>query len=94
MTSARIIKGRSLIASAGSSAARVSSRSTSSCIDFPKASRIRPTKTTMITRTTGARLTRKSMKSRPAADPIRMFGGSPIRVAVPPMFEAKIWLMR
>ena len=48
----------------------------------------------MITRTTGARLTRKSTKSSPAAEPMRMFGGSPMRVAVPPMFEAKIWLIR
>ena len=48
----------------------------------------------MITMTTGARLTRKSAKSSPAAEPMRMFGGSPMRVAVPPMFEAKIWLMR
>ena len=48
----------------------------------------------MITTTTGARLTRKSTKSRPAAEPMRMFGGSPMRVAVPPMLEAKIWLIR
>ena len=34
------------------------------------------------------------MKSRPAAEPMRMFGGSPMRVAVPPMLEARIWLMR
>ena len=53
-----------------------------------------PTKATMITTTTGARLTRKSPKSSPAAEPMRMFGGSPMRVAVPPMFEAKIWLIR
>ncbi len=57
--------------------------------------------TTMVTRntpkmssTTGPRFTRKSMKSRPAAEPMRMFGGSPMRVAVPPMFDARIWLMR
>ena len=48
----------------------------------------------MITTTTGARLTRKSPKSRPAAEPMRMFGGSPMSVAVPPMFDAKIWLIR
>ena len=34
------------------------------------------------------------MKSSPAAEPMRMFGGSPMRVAVPPMFEASTWLMR
>ncbi len=48
----------------------------------------------MITITTGARLTRNSPKSSPAAEPMRMFGGSPISVAVPPMFDAKIWLIR
>ena len=53
-----------------------------------------PTKATMITTTTGARLTRKSPKSSPAAEPMRMLGGSPMRVAVPPMFEARIWLIR
>ncbi len=39
---------------------------------------------------TGARLTRKSSKPSPAAEPMRMLGGSPMRVAVPPMFEARI----
>ena len=48
----------------------------------------------MITTTTGARLNRKSTKLRPAAEPIMMFGGSPIRVAVPPMFEANTSLIR
>ena len=43
------------------------------------------TKTRMIT---GVRFSRKSRKVSPLADPMRMFGGSPIRVAVPPMFEA------
>ena len=33
---------------------------------------------------------RKSPNESPAAEPIMMFGGSPIRVAAPPMFEAKI----
>ena len=31
-----------------------------------------------------------SLKVMPTCEPIRMFGGSPISVAVPPMFEAKI----
>ncbi len=44
----------------------------------------------MMMTTTGARLRRKSAKLRPAAEPMRMLGGSPMRVAVPPMFEAKI----
>ena len=34
------------------------------------------------------------MKSSSAAEPMRMFGGSPMSVAVPPMFEARIMLMR
>src|SRR3972149_449383 len=37
---------------------------------------------------TGARLTRKSVKLRSAALPMRMLGGSPMSVAVPPMLEA------
>ena len=36
----------------------------------------------------------KSTKLRPAALPIMMLGGSPMRVAVPPMFEAMIWVMK
>ena len=34
------------------------------------------------------------MKPRPAAEPMRMLGGSPMSVAVPPMFEAKICEIR
>src|SRR3989304_3928501 len=30
----------------------------------------------------------KAVKERPAAEPIRMLGGSPIRVAVPPILDA------
>jgi len=44
----------------------------------------------MITTMTGARLRRKSAKSSPDAEPMRMFGGSPMSVAVPPMLDAKI----
>ena len=36
----------------------------------------------------------KSAKLRPAALPIMMLGGSPMRVAVPPMLEAMIWESR
>ena len=94
-TSARIISGRSVIAAAGSSAAITSSRSSSSAPRVaPNHSHRIARKTAMITTTTGARLTRKSPKSSPAAEPIRMFGGSPMSVAVPPMFDAKIWLIR
>ncbi len=45
---------------------------------------------TMITRMTGVRASAKSLNVRPVAEPIMMFGGSPISVAVPPMFDAKI----
>src|SRR5918993_1096226 len=40
------------------------------------------------TRTIGDMCTTKSAKVRPAALPIRMFGGSPMRVDAPPMFDA------
>jgi len=36
-----------------------------------------------------ARATTKSMKVRPAYEPIMMLGGSPMRVAVPPTLEAR-----
>ncbi len=39
---------------------------------------------------TGARLITKSLNVSPTCPPIRMFGGSPIKVAVPPMFDARI----
>ena len=45
---------------------------------------------TEMTRIAGARFTRKSMKLRPAAEPIMIFGGSPMSVAVPPIFEDRI----
>src|SRR6266536_6639708 len=44
----------------------------------------------MTTMITGVRCTPKSLNVRPVAEPIMMLGGSPISVAVPPMFEAKI----
>ena len=49
-----------------------------------------PAKATKIRITTGARFHRKSPNPRPAAEPMRMLGGSPIRVAVPPMLDARI----
>ncbi len=42
----------------------------------------------------GARLSRKSVKDSPALLPIMMFGGSPISVAVPPMFAARTSAIR
>jgi hypothetical protein len=38
----------------------------------------------------GSECTRKSVNVSPARLAMMMLGGSPIRVAVPPMFEAKI----
>ena len=38
----------------------------------------------------GARLVMKAMKLSPVAPAMRMFGGSPISVAVPPMLETRI----
>ena len=46
--------------------------------------------TTITTTMTGVRWMTKALKSRPTCEPIRMLGGSPISVAVPPMLEAKI----
>ena len=40
------------------------------------------------------RFVMKSMNCRPTALPIMMFGGSPMSVAVPPMFDARICAMR
>ena len=48
------------------------------------------TNTTKIMSATGARLVRNAPKSSPAALPTMMLGGSPIKVAVPPMLEASI----
>ena len=39
------------------------------------------------------RFTTNWLKVRPTREPMMMFGGSPIRVAVPPMFEITAWLM-
>ena len=46
--------------------------------------------TRSVTTTIGARLTMKSMNDRSVAPAMRMFGGSPMSVAVPPMLEAMI----
>ena len=47
-------------------------------------------KTIIVTKTTGVNSNRKSVKDRLMEEPIKMFGGSPIRVAVPPIFDEKI----
>ena len=46
--------------------------------------------TNSVTTTTGVRARPKSLKVSPVAEPIMMLGGSPISVAVPPMFDAMI----
>ena len=50
--------------------------------------------TRKMTIATPVRFATKSMKFRPTALPIMMFGGSPMSVAVPPMFDARICEMR
>ena len=50
--------------------------------------RHRPRKATSTHATIGARWIRKSLNDRPARLAMMMLGGSPIRVAVPPMFDA------
>ncbi len=47
-----------------------------------------PIKGIKVISTIGVRVSAKSLKVRPAYEPIIMLGGSPMRVAVPPMFEA------
>ncbi len=46
------------------------------------------TNTSMMMITMGAMLTRKALNDRPFRAPMMMLGGSPTRVAVPPMLEA------
>src|SRR4030095_15528678 len=50
--------------------------------------------TAMMTMMTGVSASAKSLNVSPVAEPIMMFGGSPISVAVPPMFDAKICAKR
>ena len=45
-------------------------------------------------RTAGPKCIKKSLNGILAALPIRIFGGSPISVVVPPMFESKITLIK
>ena len=46
--------------------------------------------TTKVIAAIGARFTMKAVNESPVAPAIRMFGGSPISVAVPPTFDAMI----
>ena len=52
------------------------------------------TKTTMTTITIGAMCTRKSLNDKPARLAMMMFGGSPTKVATPPMLEANTSAIR
>ena len=56
--------------------------------------RVNATNSTKTIVTMGAMWMRKSLKLSPARLPMMMFGGSPIRVAAPPMLAARISAMR
>jgi|GEM_PF-6705645 len=68
--------------------------SSRTCRRLPKTTFQTSIQTPMITMMAGDRCTMKSMKSKPALEAIMMFGGSPMSVAVPPMFEARASVMR
>ena len=55
---------------------------------------IKATTTARITATTTVNSFKKSINDNPAALPIIIFGGSPINVAVPPIFDAKISVIK
>ena len=59
-----------------------------------KATAMIPAKAAKIRITTGARFHRNAPNPSPAAEPMRMLGGSPISVAVPPMLDARICAIR
>jgi len=56
----------------------------------PRALPVYQSSSSIMRRTGTVRLARKSRKLSPAAEPIRMLGGSPMSVAVPPMLDARI----
>ena len=56
---------------------------------FPHTNLEKIKRTPMATAQTKARAMTKSIKVRPAYEPIMILGGSPIRVAVPPTFDAR-----
>ena len=78
----------SSMASRSSSSMIDSARSLSTCIFRPHSSHARPTKTIISSTTIGPRLMTKSLKVIPDRPAMMMLGGSPMSVAVPPMFEA------
>jgi hypothetical protein len=61
---------------------------------FLNSSQQSPMKATRMTTTMGVRWMRKSLKDKSARLAMMMFGGSPISVAVPPMFEANASTIR
>ncbi len=83
---------------------RIASRSSRSMISAARSgswtkaernmTRARAMRTRTSTAASGARWTRKSLKVRPARLAMMMFGGSPTRVAVPPMLEANTSAIR
>jgi len=62
--------------------------------DFRNINIIKRTMTNKIINTTKVNSFKKSINESPAALPIMIFGGSPINVAVPPIFDAKISVIK
>jgi hypothetical protein len=79
---------RSRMASRSSSSITAATRSSSYVKADRNITRHMAMNTTSRTTTMGARLTTKSLKLRPERLAMMIFGGSPMRVAVPPMLEA------
>lgn len=81
---------RSKIASAGIMAMTRALRSGIAFNSLPHTRWVMMACVIITTMMTGAKCMTKALKSRPTCEPIRMLGGSPINVAVPPMFDARI----
>ena len=90
----RIIKPLSVIVCELSSCATFSIFSLAATNCFLKINARIPTLIINIAATIPVNSLMKSIKESPAALPIIMFGGSPINVAVPPMFDAKISVIK
>ena len=84
----------SRIASRSSSDITSATRSGSTSNDPRNSRGNMATKTTMTTITIGAMCTRKSLNDKPARLAMMMLGGSPTRVAAPPMLEANTSAIR
>ena len=90
----RIIKALSVIVCELSSCATFSIFSLAATSCFLKINVNNPTLTIRIAATIPVSSFIKSIKDNPAALPIIMFGGSPIRVAVPPILDANISVIK